>query len=218
MELKSIILIIFGVISVIYLITLGFKPGPFQFILKGFLMPLVIAIYISNVGIKNIFPPVLLALIFAWIGDVLLLKITNLLWFRLGLASFLVGHICYIIAMYKYINPFNKTILFISVAAAACLGIFIYKFVKPSRQMRIPAIAYETVILTMAIFALQLFLCQFITNGLIFGLLIFAGSICFITSDTLLALRTFRKIKMYFAVMITYIAAQFLITLGFCMV
>ncbi|MCL2214613.1 MAG: lysoplasmalogenase [Treponema sp.] len=216
MELKVILLIIFGVVSVIYLITLGYKPAVFQYILKGLLIPLLLAIYLSSVNI--IFWPVVLALVFAWIGDVLLVKITNILWFRLGLASFLIGHICYIAAMHGFINPFNVTILVVSIIAAGGLGIFIYKVVKPGKQMKIPVIAYETVILVMVIFALQLFLSQFIAHGLIFSLLILSGSICFVVSDTLLALRTFRKVKIYFAVMITYIAAQFLITLGFCMV
>jgi len=218
MELKIILLIIFGAVSIIYLITLGFKPGIFQFILKGLLMPFLLAIYTASVGINNIFLPVVLALIFAWAGDVLLLKITNILWFNLGLASFLIGHICYIIAIYGYINPFNIPVLLISIIIAACLGVLIYKTVKPGRQMKIPVMAYETVILIMAVFALQLFLSQFITYGKIFGLLIFSGSICFVISDTLLALRTFRKVKVYFGVMITYIAAQLFITLGFCMV
>jgi len=214
MDLKIIIIIIFSAVSVIYLYTLSGKPGKLQFILKSCLMPLLLGIYITGSWPDNIFWPVVLALVFAWIGDVLLLKITSILWFKLGLASFLIGHIFYIIAMYGFIQ-FNFTVLIISFITAACLGVIIYKFVKPGKQMRIPVIAYETVILIMAIFALQLFLSQFIANGLIFGLLIFSGSLCFVISDTLLALRTFRRAKIYFGVMITYIAAQLLITLGF---
>jgi len=217
MELKFIFLIILGAVSLVYLITLGFKPGLLQFILKGCLMPLVLAVYISSVGTANIYQPVVFALIFAWIGDVLLVRITNILWFKLGLASFLIGHIFYCVAMYAFILPFNIPVLLISAAVACCLGVIIYKFVKPGKQMKIPVIAYETIIMIMAIFALQLFITQFIGNGLIFGILIFAGSLCFVASDTMLALRTFRRVKIYFAVMITYIAAQILIALGFSM-
>lgn len=218
MELKYFFIGIFGIVSVIYLITLSRKPGIFQFVLKGCLMPLILAIYITSVGTDKIYWLVALAMIFAWAGDILLLRITNILWFKLGLASFLIGHICYIAAMYKFIKPFNIPVLIISFAAAACLGVIIFKFVKPGRQMKIPVIAYETVILIMAICALQLFLLQFIARGHIFGLMIFAGSVCFIASDTMLALRTFRRVKIYFGVMVTYIAAQLLIALGFCMI
>jgi len=218
MNIQFILLVIFGVVSVVYLTTLAFKPGLFQFILKGTLMPLVLGIYIFGVGANNIFLPIVLALIFAWIGDVLLVRITNILWFKLGLASFLVGHICYIAAMYGFAQPFNIPVLIISIAAAACFGVTAYKVVRPSKQMRIPVIAYETIIMVMAIIALQLFLSQSNSNHTAFGVLVFAGSICFVISDTLLALRTFRRVKIYFAVMVTYIAAQLLIALGFCAV
>jgi len=218
MELKYIILIILGIVSIVYLFTLVKKPSMFQFVLKGCLMPLLLAFYITSAGTENIFWPVALALIFAWIGDVLLVRITNILWFRLGLLSFLIGHIFYIIAMYEFIQPINFTVLIISIIAAVCIGYIVYKTVKPSKQMKIPVIAYETVILLMTISALQVFILQFTGKGHIFGLLIFSGSICFLISDTLLAIRTFRRVKIYFAVMITYIAAQFLITLGFTMI
>jgi uncharacterized membrane protein YhhN len=213
MELKLIFLIIFGVVSVVYLVTLGFKPGKFQFILKGYLMPLVLAVYITGTS-GNIYLPIVFALIFAWIGDVLLVRITNILWFKLGLASFLVGHIFYIIAMSGFIHPFNIPALIVSILFALCFGVTAYKVVRPSKQMRIPVIAYEAVIMTMAVFALQLFIAQRSSN-INFGALVFAGSICFVISDTLLALRTFRRVRIYFTVMITYIAAQILITLGF---
>ena len=214
MTLKLILILIFGIVSIVYLVTLAFKPGMFQFILKGSLMPLLLAIYIA--AADSILLPIVLALIFAWIGDVLLVRITNILWFRLGLASFLIGHICYIIAMLGFAQPFNIPALIISFAAAAGFAVIAYKVVKPSNQMKIPVIAYEAIILTMAVFALQAFLAQGSQN-LLFGILIFAGSLCFVVSDTMLALKTFRRAKIYFAVMITYIAAQFLIAYGFTM-
>ena len=195
MELKNIFLIIFGVVSVVYLFTLAKKPSMFQFALKGCLMPLLAAFYITSAGTGNIFWPVIFALIFAWIGDVLLVRITNILWFKLGLLSFLIGHIFYIIAMYEFIQPINITVLVISFIAAAFFGIMVYKTVKPSKQMKIPVVAYETVILLMTISALQVFLLQFIGSGHAFGLLIFTGSVCFLISDTLLAIRTFRRVK-----------------------
>jgi len=210
MELKLILLIILGVVSLVYLITLFFKDSILQFILKGCLVPLILAIYIFGAN-QNILPLMVIALIFGWLGDVFLLKINNLLCFRLGLASFLLGHIFYIITMISYAQPFNILILIISVVAAVCYGIFMFKLVQPTLDMKIPVIAYEVILLTMAIFALQLFLAQ---RGN-FGALVFAGSIFFVASDSMLALVTFRKKKLYVPVMITYIAAQLLIVLGF---
>ena len=213
MELKIVFLILLGVVSVVYLITLFFKPNLFQYILKSCLMPLILCVYIFSVGINNIFLPIVLAMIFAWMGDVLLIRIINRLCFKLGLASFLIGHIFYIIAMSGYAMPFNIPVLIISIIVAACFGITAFKIVRPDKQMRIPVIAYEAIIMIMAIFALQLF----ISDKTMFGILVFAGSISFVVSDTLLALQTFRKFPVYFPVMVTYIAAQTLIMLGFTM-
>jgi uncharacterized membrane protein YhhN len=204
-----IFLIILGVVSLIYLITLFFKESLLQFILKGCLVPLILAVYISVAEVR--LWQVILALVFGWIGDVLLLKTSNILRFKLGLVSFLIGHVLYIIALFKYAHPLNIPVLIISAAVAACYGVFIFRVIHSPHEMRIPVMAYEVILLTMAVFALQFFLAQ----GRMLGAFVFIGSICFVASDTMLTLLTFRKINLYVLVMITYIAAQLLITLGF---
>lgn len=212
MVLKIVFLLILAVVSVVYLISLFFKRGLFQMILKGCLLPLILAVYIF--GAKIILLPIILGLVFGWIGDILLLKIGDLRFFRIGLASFLIGHICYIIAMYGYALSFHIPALACSIAAGAILGFLVFKIVRPTPEMKIPIIFYELVIFVMAIFALQLFLSQ----GGCFGGFVFAGSLCFVVSDGMLAYDTFRdKTKYgYFFVMLTYILAQLFITLGFC--
>jgi len=215
MELKMIFLIILGTISIAYFITMALKKEVLQAILKGFLMPLVLAVYISGAGPGNVFWPIVMALIFAWIGDIALVKISNVLWFKIGLASFLIGHIFYCIAMYGFMQPLNIPVFIISILAAAFFGVIAFRAVKPDKQMKIPVIVYEAIILTMVIFASQLFITQLSVVPL-FGILVFTGSICFLVSDTLLAFSTFRNINASFPVMVTYIAAQLLITLGFC--
>ncbi|MCL1849798.1 MAG: lysoplasmalogenase [Bacteroidetes bacterium] len=177
--------------------------------MKGCLVPLILAVYLS--GANTILLTIILALVFGWLGDIFLLKISNLLCFRLGLASFLLGHILYIVTMITYAQPFNIIVLIISIIVAIGYGIISFKMVQPSPDMRIPVIAYETILLAMAIFALQLFLAQ----GGKFGALVFAGSLFFVASDTMLAFATFRKKALNVPVMITYIAAQLLIILGF---
>jgi uncharacterized membrane protein YhhN len=211
MNLQIIFYGILGVVSAVYLTTIFFKPGLLQYVLKGFLILIIFLIYIFNTDADKIIIPIILSLIFAWAGDILLIKIDNLLCFRLGLASFLTGHICYIIAMVGLIGNFNIPILIVSLVIGAVLGFLLFKFVKPPKEMRIPVIAYETVIITMSIFALQVLF----FNPATFAILIFIGSLCFVTSDGTLALVTFRKKPFYFFCMLTYIAAQFLLVLGF---
>jgi uncharacterized membrane protein YhhN len=210
MVLKYIALIILGVVSVVYLVSLFYKQGIVQKILKGCLLPLILAVYLF--GADRILLPVVLALIFGWAGDVLLLKISALRFFRLGLASFLIGHICYIIAMYSFARPFNIPVLGISIAAAAVLGFFLFRLVRPNNEMKIPVIAYQTIIMTMAILAIQIFFAQ----APVFGVFVLAGSLCFVASDSLLASDTFqKKTRFGFVIMLTYIAAQLLLVLGF---
>lgn len=209
MDLKIIFLVILGVVSLVYLATLFFKESLLQFILKGCLVPLILAVYIS--GANTILITIVMALVFGWFGDVMLLKISNLLRFRLGLASFLVGHILYIVTMFSYARPLNIIVLIISAIVVAGYGITIFRVIQPPEEMKIPVIAYEVILLTMAVFALQFFLAQ----GEMLGAFVFIGSICFVASDTMLTLLTFRKKNLYVFVMITYIAAQLLITLGF---
>jgi uncharacterized membrane protein YhhN len=210
-EIHLIFLGALGIVSMVYLITLFFKPKIYQYILKGCLIPLIFAVYITGVEQEKILIPIILALFFAWVGDILLIKINNILCFRLGLASFLLGHVCYIIAMVEFIQTFNILVLIISIITAALLGFSLYKFVKPTSEMKIPVIAYESVILTMAIFALQVF----INHGSSFGTLVFIGSLSFVLSDASLAMVTFQKKRYYVFCMATYIAAQLLISLGF---
>jgi len=211
MELKLVFLIILGVVSVVYLVLLFIKKGLFQAILKGCLMPLVLAVYIF--GAEKILVTVILALVFGWLGDTFLLDISDPRRFKLGIASFLLGHVCYIISMFNYARPFNIPVVVISAAVAVCLGVIIFKIVRPGKEMKISVIAYEAIIMTMAIFAIQLFLSQ----GSSFGAFVLAGSLCFVASDSTLSYVIFRKSSKLgdFFVMLTYIAAQLLITLGF---
>ena len=212
MGFKLAFLTILGIVSVVYLISLFYKQGILQVLLKGSLAPLILAVYIF--GAEKILAPVVLALVFGGLGDVLLLNGSDFRFFKYGLASFLIGHICYIIAMYGFVRPFHITVLVISITSAACIGLLLFKIIQPAAEIRIPIIAYEITILIMVIFALQLFL----TQDFSFGALVLAGSLCFLVSDSTLAFDTFRKKQKYgpFIIMLTYIAAQLLITLGFC--
>lgn len=212
MELKTVFLIVLAVVSSVYLVTLFFKFSIFQAVLKGSLLPLILAIYIFGAG--RILVLVILALVFGWLGDVLLLKMQDKRFFISGLAGFLTGHICFIIAMFNFTQPLNLSVLIISFTVAAALGFFLFRFVRPANEMKIPVIAYETVIIIMALSALQIF----VARGGAFGSFVLAGSLCFLISDSLLAYDTFRrKTKFgYFIIMVTYILAQLFITLGFC--
>jgi uncharacterized membrane protein YhhN len=208
--MQLIFLCIFAAAAVTHLASIFTQNNILQVVSKACLVPLILAVYLS--GAEHIFVPVVMALVFGWMGDIFLVKIENLRSFRLGLASFLLGHICYIPSMLYLAGTLNRFVLIVSLVIVIPLGILLRSMVRPSREMNIPAIAYETIILLMAVSALQFFLAR----GVPSGALVFAGSLCFLASDSMLAFFTFRAKPRFgdFPVMFTYLAAQLCIVLG----
>jgi uncharacterized membrane protein YhhN len=199
-----IFIILFIGVSAAHLVTLLLKKRKIEALTKIGLLPLLGAVYV--LGAESLFVPVLLALFFGWGGDVFLLKISDPRFLRLGLASFLLGHLCYIPSFIYVTGGFNIAALFVSIAVALPLGLVIHSVIRPGKAMALPVIAYEIIIMLMSLSALQLFL--FRRDG--WALLVFAGSLCFLLSDTILAYVTFKTKLKYgdFFVMFTYIAAQ----------
>jgi uncharacterized membrane protein YhhN len=177
-------------------------------------MPLLLAYFIAASG--NVYLPVLCALIFAFIGDYFLLEPLKPLRFKLGLASFLIGHLCYIPAFISLTNTFHIPALIVSYVIAVVLGFFMIKTIKPEKNMIIPVIAYTCIILNMSIFALQLMLSNGLAHHHFSSIMIFIGSVLFICSDTILAFVTFHTMpkRGNFLVMIFYITAQAFIVMG----
>ena len=133
--------------------------------------------------------------------------------FTAGLISFLVGHVFYIIALLEPVSfsniPFGVYIL---VLPFIFYGVFIYKNLLPYlKSMKIHAFLYLTVILIMS-FSSLLRICSI--NNYQFWMP-FLGALLFISSDTMLAFNQFRGKGREEYIMITYIAAQLLIVLGF---
>ena len=209
--MKMIFLYVLVGVSVVHLVSRLFKGVIFQAVTKALLVPLILAIYVS--GGNKVFIPVVAALVFGWIGDILLIKIDDIRFFRLGLAAFLLGHIIYIPSMLFPVEKINIIALVISLLSGAALGFFIHRTIRPNREMRIPSIAYESVIILLVASAVQLFLFK----GHPFGTLVLTGSLFFIISDSMLAFFTFRSEPRIgqFLVMLTYITAQLCIILGF---
>jgi len=159
---------------------------------------------------------VTLALAFSWIGDIMLMFThLNFLLFFAGLAAFLVAHIVYVIAYIRATYKNSLNIKF-SIMPILFLGYFILL-----AYLIIPYV--DTVIqVPITVYAVTLFLMisaayfrKGNTNPLSFQW-VFVGAILFIVSDSLLAINRFSQTIPFanIAVMITYIAAQWLIVKG----
>lgn len=160
---------------------------------------------------------VLAALIFSWMGDILLMfQQRQTVFFLAGLVSFLLAHICYILA-------FSKTSVHHSWSAMKekpwlilffiIYGAGFYLLIREGLgDLKIPVMLYMAVILLMSLMAVN----RFRRVELSSFLLVLAGAICFVVSDSLLALNKFVITFAFssFLIMLTYLAAQYLIVKG----
>jgi uncharacterized membrane protein YhhN len=211
----SIFFVVFGIVSLIHIVFIILRKETLRRVSKMLIIPPLLGAYIAGAGNLPFFP--IPALIFGWIGDVLLIRKKN---FTLGLASFLLGHLCYIIAFIQILNAagpgfaanVNTPALLIFAPQAFVLGIVVFRLIKPSKELFVPVVLYMIVLLVMGLFGFQVFL----LNPGLAGLLLISGCFNFMISDTILAYYTFRKLKLSGAVliMVFYILAQAEIVLG----
>ena len=220
MNNMQIFLAIFTIISFVHIAAIFLQKEKLRRLSKCLILPPLLAAYIAGAGNWLFFP--IPALILGWIGDVLLIKIEKKAHFMMGLASFLLGHICYIIT-FALILGFSGSIagginipsLAIFIPPTVVLAMVVFRLIKPTKEMRVPVIAYMIVLVAMSLFGFQVFL----RSPGVAGLLILSGSFNFMVSDSILAYYTFRKLKLTGAVliMVYYILAQAEIIIGVLM-
>ncbi len=177
-----------------------------RFFTKTLLLPLLIVIYLV-VSQQNsvrqqprISKTFLAGLIFSFFGDLFLLFNWG---FLPGLGSFLLAHVFYILCFSKLRK---KTPPVFSTMAVAVYLVALIVFLFPHLdEMKIPVIIYGSVISVMFWFS--------ISTGQ--KLLVF-GALLFVVSDTVLAVNIFvnQHVALSLIVMITYVAAQFLLVRG----
>ena len=157
---------------------------------------------------------IVLALVFSWAGDLLLMfesKSSN--FFIFGLVAFLIAHIFYILFYETVIRKerLRKNYWWFLPVIIYYIAL-IYILSPRLGEMKLPVRIYGIVISYMLVQALQ--------TGRIknFGAatLMIAGAVLFITSDSILAINKFYESFEYagIAIMSTYGIAQLLITLG----
>jgi len=203
-DIDMIALGIYCIIGIVNLASAFFFKESFRKTTKCCLMPALLVFYLLGAG--RILLPVIAALVFSWAGDIFLIYKDKQIFFKFGLASFLVSHIFYIIAFLIFARNVDILALIISVAIAVPMGLFILKLLNASQPMKIPVAAYAIFIILMSMSALQLMLAR---SGYA-GIIIFSASIVYLFSDTFMAYLLFHGKPKYFncITMIPYIIAQ----------
>lgn len=209
------------VLSVVYFLTGIFfivshysalrLPG---FFLKASIIPVLIIIFVVNRNAHwcNTDTLMLMALVFSWLGDMMLAGKSSGL-FKAGLASFMLTHILYLLVFISSGNNFilrRSYILIILLIYGALLTVYLYNRLG---RMKIPVIVYSTVIIAMLAGAVN----RYNAVPPASFKLVLAGAILFVLSDSVLAINKFRRpFRLYqLVVMLTYVTAQFLIVHGY---
>ena len=153
-----------------------------------------------------------LALICSLLGDILLMFVgESAHFFTLGLVAFLIAHVIYILLFLKHRNKTRSPLRFSVLLIIYALSLF-YLLMDSLGDMLIPVAIYMIVILSMATTA---YLRKDSVNILSYGL-VFIGALCFMISDSILALNKFYQPIPFsnISIMLTYALAQLLIVLG----
>jgi uncharacterized membrane protein YhhN len=154
------------------------------------------------------------ALVFSWLGDVLLLfEARDSLFFILGLSAFLLAHVAYIV----FFNRLRR-VEGIGLQPFLFLPVLVYyigliSLLYPSLGgMKLPVVVYGAVISTMLAAALHLKAIRGSRAGALFVL----GAALFVLSDSLLAVNKFLQpfAGAGLLIMLTYGLAQFFIVRG----
>ena len=190
----------------------SFKPFILIWIGGYFLM------HAKNID-KKVVKLAVFAFIFSWFGDMLLMfGEIDFIYFMIGLVSFLVAQIFYIFLFLRTINisgkmPFLKKKPYFLIAYIAFgLVVYIVLYSHLDTVLRIAVFVYMTALLSMSAMALN----RFGNGHPISFSLVFAGSLLFVLSDTMIALNKFLAPIPYEGILImtSYISAQYLIMRG----
>lgn len=186
------------------------------YITKPLLMPALMLYFYHAIPLKNtvITRVLLFSLFFSFLGDVfLMLPIDG---FVLGLASFLIAHLLYILAFWKENMGFQETQIVTVLTRLMILlfpaALLFNEMQKNLGELLLPVVIYILVIETMGLTAwlrreYQSLKAYFLT---------FLGALLFIISDSTIAFNQFIQPFDYanVVIMTTYILGQFLIIEG----
>ena len=162
---------------------------------------------------------VVLALVFSWLGDVLLMP-KGVKWFTAGGIAFMVSHIFFILSYARQVDlqKFHWAVAVLLILAFIAASVIIFHFLRPHlpKPLFYPMLLYLIINGMMNCFAWF----RSMSIGGKAGLITAIGALLFFISDSSLFFVRFHKgsrLKTHFLVMLTYSLGEFLIVLGLIM-
>ncbi len=205
-------LIVFVVFTTVHLYGSIRKNKKLRKLTKPFLLLSLLWYYLAATG--NFRWTVVAALLFSWLGDVLLMG-PGVKWFGYGGIAFMVSHFFFILSCLPDISGLNIWIIVLSEIFFLILVGFIFTRLKPHlpKSLFYPMALYLFINGNMNCFAFWRALSLQTTAGLISCI----GAVLFFISDTCLFFVRFNKQsrqKTHFWVMLTYSLGELLIVVG----
>ncbi|WP_338519052.1 lysoplasmalogenase [Alteromonas gracilis] len=206
---------VYALCAFTYLGSLSFTPYPGQFVVKA--LPILLLSFFSFISLKSKLKAAVVFALFASAAGDIFLALTFEGNFVLGLGCFLVAHIAYIVSFFiaridrqgrQMETQRNPALLGVACAFVVGFSVLMAQHILPAAgDLFYPVFIYIMVITTMGITALVVARSWYIA----------LGALVFVTSDAILAQTIFIKpiTLSGFAVMLTYYAAQYLLTRGF---
>lgn len=206
----------FLLVLLIHLVAIYLENQTLMYLSKPVLMPVLIAYLLTDTKGSgwNLKTWVVLALFFSWLGDIfLMMEHDRPVFFLVGLSSFLLAQIFYIIffhniRMREYIRG-NALLLLLVILYYSILISVLSPYLG---NLTLPVRIYGVVLSFMLMLAMHTML----GKNKHAGLLMMLGAIFFVVSDSLLAFNKFLAAFNYSGeiIMLTYGVAQLLIVQG----
>lgn len=194
-----------------YLFLVLLKIEQVVFYMKPFLIPSLLLLLVGDLSLSEN-KPLLFALFFSTLGDILLM-FKGEPFFILGLISFLLAHLVYILIFKGLLKSFklNGFVVLTTAFIVTYFMVFVSYLWPFLGEMRLPVLFYAFVISAMFWFSIQ-----FYKNRTSYKWYIIFGAMLFVISDSILSVQLFRGAftHAHFYVMLTYLLAQFLIVKG----
>ncbi|MFB7246453.1 lysoplasmalogenase [Streptomyces populi] len=193
-----VLLVCFALTAAVDLLSLLAGADSAHRIAKALLMPLLAA----HAGVRGAPRLLLAALLLGWCGDLALLSDADPA-FLAGMASFAAGHVCYLVLFRRTARARDARLVLAYATALAVLVVLLWPGLPAG--LRVPVAGYSLLLTAMAYGATRL------------GPVAALGGILFMLSDTLIATGVAdwpQLPKAAFWIMLTYIAAQFLLVRG----
>ena len=213
-EMKIVFLAVFFVSTAVHLYASLRKDTRLRNITKPFILLSLLGFYV--LAARSVSAAIVLALVFSWLGDVLLIP-RGIKWFTAGGIAFMISHAFFVLGytrdvVFSRIPVFLIVLLAVFFAAAVA---YIFSKLRPHlpKALFYPMFLYLLINGAMNCFAI--FRC--VSGPSAATVTTAIGAALFFVSDTALFFVRFKKdgrLKTHFLVMLTYSIGEFLIVLG----